>query len=256
MRSALAFSWGDHMVEEAVPRHIFEFGAPLLEEHPDTTFSFVHISLKEYVSIILTRQYKDRSSTDILTCRHRYLQTPGCILFLDRSAATHEHATATITCLVSGFWIFSGQLADDNRILRIVKGIHGLHIYSNQFWLDCFLDTVSTAHGLVHGSPLHQVAQALANFLCHQPAMLTSSTSGNAENSAGADSRLQYLKEHNVIYEMARRELGERVARAKLLMTENGGSCSCFTQLPPNNPSLRILTKSRYTHSPSALPTK
>ncbi|KAK3497861.1 uncharacterized protein B0T23DRAFT_394061 [Neurospora hispaniola] len=211
MRSALAFSWGDHMVEEAVPRHIFEFGAPLLEEHPDTTFSFVHISLKEY------------------------LQTPGCILFLDRSAATHEHATATITCLVSGFWIFSGQLADDNRILRIVKGIHGLHIYSNQFWLDCFLDTVSTARGLVHGSPLHQVAQALANFLRHQPAMLTSSTSENSENTAGADSRLQYLKEHNVIYEMARRELGERVARAKLLMTENGGTRTAPVRCPPND---------------------
>ncbi|ESA44365.1 hypothetical protein GE21DRAFT_2385 [Neurospora crassa] len=211
MRSALAFSWGDHMVEEAVPRHIFEFGAPLLEEHPDTTFSFVHISLKEY------------------------LQTPGCILFLDRSAATREHATATITCLVSGFWIFAEQLADDNRILRIVKGIHGLHIYSNQFWLECFLDTVSTSRGLVHGSPLHQVAQALANSLRLQPSTRTSSTSGNAESTASEDNRLQYLKEHDAIYEMARRELGERVARAKSQMTDNGGTPTAPVRCPPND---------------------
>lgn len=67
MRSALAFSWGDHMVEEAVPRHIFDFGAPLLEEHPDTTYSFVHISVKEYVFIIPSRQYKDRLLADVLT---------------------------------------------------------------------------------------------------------------------------------------------------------------------------------------------
>ncbi|KAL0475570.1 hypothetical protein QR685DRAFT_568337 [Neurospora intermedia] len=221
MRSALAFSWGDHMVEEAVPRHIFEFGAPLLEEHPDTTFSFVHISLKEY------------------------LQNPGCILFLDRSAAIHEHATATITCLVSGFWIFSGQLADNTRIRRIVKGLHGLHIYSNQFWLDCFLDAISIGHGscwldrnngLVHDSPLHGVAQELANFLHNQPSTLTIPTSGIAESKASRDSRLQYLKEHGAIYEMARRELEKRAARAKLLMTEiEAGTPTAPVRCPPND---------------------
>ncbi|EGZ76362.1 hypothetical protein NEUTE2DRAFT_98097 [Neurospora tetrasperma FGSC 2509] len=212
MRSALAFSWGDHMVKEVVPRHIFEFGAPLLEEHPDTTFSFVHISLKEY------------------------LQTPGCILFLDRSAAMHEHATATITCLLSGFWIFSGQLADNTRILRIVKGLHGLHIYSNQFWLNCFLDAVSTGHGLVHDSLLHGVAQELANFLHNQPSTLTIPTSGIAESTASRASRLQCLKEHGAIYEMARRELEERVARAKLLVTEiEAGTPTAPVRCPPND---------------------
>ncbi|EGO53325.1 hypothetical protein NEUTE1DRAFT_133746 [Neurospora tetrasperma FGSC 2508] len=241
MRSALAFSWGDHMVEEAVPRHIFEFGAPLLEEHPDATFSFVHISLKEYVSLVLARQnsYQDsteyRSSPDVLTCRDRYLQTPGCILFLDRSAAMHEHATATITCLLSGFWIFSGQLADNTRILRIVKGLHGLHIYSNQFWLNCFLDAVSTGHGLVHDSLLHGVAQELANFLHNQPSTLTIPTSGIAESTASRDSRLQCLKEHGAIYEMARRELEERVARAKLLVTEIEGTPTAPVRCPPND---------------------
>lgn len=235
MRSALAFGQGNYMVEEPIPRYIFDLGAPLLEEHPDTTFSFVHISVKEYVFIVPSKQHKDRLVADVLTCRDRYLQTPGCILFLDQSAALHEHATATITCLVSGFWIFSEQLADDTRILRIVKGLHGLHIYANQFWLECLLDAVSTCPGLVHGSLIHRVAQDLANSLRHQPSTLTCPTSGIAESTASRDSRLQCLKEHGAIYEMARRELGERVARAKFLMTENGGSCNCVTQIPSNN---------------------
>lgn len=149
----------------------------------------------------------------------------------------HEHATATITCLVSGFWIFSEHLASDTRLLRIVKGLHGLHIYANHFRLECLLDAVSTDPGLVHGSPLHRAAQELANCLRHQPkssSTLAYSTSGIAESTASKDSRLQCLKEHSAIYEMARKELGERLTRAKLLVMEDEGSCRCVIQLPSN----------------------
>ena len=165
---------------------------------------------------------RNKPWADALTSRDRYLQTRESVLFLDRSLAIHEHATATITCLVSGFWIFSERIADNARIIRMVKGLHGLHIYASQFWLEYLLDAVSAGPGFVQDSHLHRVAQELAIFLRHQPSSRTS-TPGVLESTVSKDNRLQYLKEHTTMYAMALKELGERVSRDKLLTTGNGG---------------------------------
>lgn len=140
-----------------------------------------------------------------------------------------EHATATITCLVSGFWVFSDHVADDTRTLRIVKGLHGLHIYANQFWLEYLLDTVSTSSCLVEDSPLYHAATKLAQSLWTQQNMTMCSSSGVSESATIRDTRLQFLKEHDMIYEMAKIELGARVTRSKMLMVR------------PTQTTLRIL---------------
>ena len=169
-------------------------------------------------------QSRAKAKLYVLTSRDRYLETPGCILFLDQSATIREHAIATITCLLSGLWMFSQDMADHARIVRIVKGLHGLHIYANHFWLDSFLDAVSTDPGLTEGSPLYHAAQELASSLGAQPGLPPCSTSASSESMGRRESRLQHLKDHGVIYEMARKELGKRVTRTELLVTQNGGS--------------------------------
>ncbi|KAK4207806.1 hypothetical protein QBC37DRAFT_444263 [Rhypophila decipiens] len=52
LRSALAFSCEESEVhvQELVSNYIFDLCAPLIEERPDSTFAFVHISVKEYAS--------------------------------------------------------------------------------------------------------------------------------------------------------------------------------------------------------------
>ncbi|CCC06355.1 hypothetical protein SMACR_12714 [Sordaria macrospora] len=225
IRSALAFGQGDHTVEEPVPRYIFDLGAPLLEEHPDTAFSFVHISVKEY------------------------LQTPGCILFLDQLAATCEHATATITCLISGLWVFSGNLADDTRINLIVKGLYGLHIYANHFWLEYLLDAVSTASRLVKGSPLYRAAQELANTLSVQSGIQTYPTPGTHESTTSRDTRLQFLEEHKAIYVMVRKELGERTNHSKLPKNGDKVTLTASSLRPPKDfQSLLLAMQSSIRH--------
>ncbi|KAL5313042.1 hypothetical protein ACEPPN_019469 [Leptodophora sp. 'Broadleaf-Isolate-01'] len=48
-RSALSFSAGDPKVDELVPSYIFDMCAPLIEERRDSSFTFIHVSVKEYM---------------------------------------------------------------------------------------------------------------------------------------------------------------------------------------------------------------
>lgn len=47
LRCALALGQGSPSVDKIILEYIFDFCAPLIEEHPDTTFSFIHGSVKE-----------------------------------------------------------------------------------------------------------------------------------------------------------------------------------------------------------------
>ena len=46
-RSALAFSTGDTEASELAPQYVFNMCSPLVEERRDTTFAFIHVSVKE-----------------------------------------------------------------------------------------------------------------------------------------------------------------------------------------------------------------
>lgn len=46
-RSALSFSAGDPKVDELVPSYIFDMCAPLIEQRRDSSFTFIHVSVKE-----------------------------------------------------------------------------------------------------------------------------------------------------------------------------------------------------------------
>lgn len=47
-RSALAYSTGDPEANELAPPYVFDMCAPLIEERRDSTFVFIHVSVKEY----------------------------------------------------------------------------------------------------------------------------------------------------------------------------------------------------------------
>jgi hypothetical protein len=48
-RSALSFSAGDPTVDTLVPSYIFDMCPPLIEQRRDSSFAFIHVSVKEYV---------------------------------------------------------------------------------------------------------------------------------------------------------------------------------------------------------------
>lgn len=47
LRSALSFGTGNPLNDEPVPLYIFDMGMPLIEERPDSTLAFIHVSVKE-----------------------------------------------------------------------------------------------------------------------------------------------------------------------------------------------------------------
>lgn len=49
LRSALSFCDEAHDVnaQELAPNYLFDMCAPLIEERPDSTFAFIHVSVKE-----------------------------------------------------------------------------------------------------------------------------------------------------------------------------------------------------------------
>lgn len=47
LRSALAFSTGQIDDVELIPDYVFELCKPFIEQHPDTTYAFIHSSIKE-----------------------------------------------------------------------------------------------------------------------------------------------------------------------------------------------------------------
>lgn len=53
LRSAITFAAGDKTVKDAVPLYLFEMCAPLIEKCQDSTFSFIHVSLKESVAQVV-----------------------------------------------------------------------------------------------------------------------------------------------------------------------------------------------------------
>lgn len=48
-RSALAFGGEGQDVKQLVPQYLFDMCSPLIEERRDSTFTFTHVSAKEWV---------------------------------------------------------------------------------------------------------------------------------------------------------------------------------------------------------------
>jgi hypothetical protein len=47
--SAVSFSEGIPQIENLAPQYILDICGPLIEERSDSTLSFIHVSVKEYV---------------------------------------------------------------------------------------------------------------------------------------------------------------------------------------------------------------
>ncbi|KAK7956414.1 uncharacterized protein PG986_005636, partial [Apiospora aurea] len=113
--SAIAFSSGDTTVKQIAPQYMLEICATLIEERPDSTLGFIHLSVKEFL----------QSSSSNLALVER-----DCLV---------QHGIATVTCLLAGIETFPYGLPQDSVLVSIIKGLHGFHIYSKEHWTDYLL---------------------------------------------------------------------------------------------------------------------
>ncbi|KAM6534445.1 hypothetical protein FALCPG4_004082 [Fusarium falciforme] len=183
--SAITFSPGDPKVDILAPQYILDICGTLVEERRDSTLAFIHISVKEF------------------------LQSSSSNIVIHKQQALHEHGVATVTCLLSGFRVFGSKRSEQERFLRVGKGLHGFHVYATEYWSEYLLSHVARTDGLATDSPapLMTLACQLAK------AVEVSGPESVAEHDAGTsqlDERLPNLRQYPALYNCVRRALKAR----------------------------------------------
>ncbi|EXM13004.1 hypothetical protein V3481_017379 [Fusarium oxysporum f. sp. vasinfectum] len=115
-RSALAFSSGNPDIDELAPQYLFDKCSPLIEERRDSTFSFIHVSVRDY------------------------LESADSIMTINESKFVSSHGQTIAACLVSGLHIFTPNYPEHKRQLSVLRGIHAFHPYASQYWVHSVLD--------------------------------------------------------------------------------------------------------------------
>ncbi|KAF2108637.1 hypothetical protein BDV96DRAFT_616200 [Lophiotrema nucula] len=72
---------------------------------------------------------------------------------------------ASIACLMSGLEVFRGKFETEARSTRLIKGIHGLHVYATEHWMEYLLADATDPSGFDPSSPLLGVATQFAHRL-------------------------------------------------------------------------------------------
>ncbi|KAF6825207.1 NACHT domain protein [Colletotrichum plurivorum] len=118
LRSALSFSEekGDVNVQELAPNYIFDKCKPIIEEKADTTFAFIHVSVKEYV------------------------HSKRCIATFKSGSSTAEQS------------------------LRVVRGLHGLHLYASEYWVEYLLYIAASDNDLKIATAFFDQSRSNARF--------------------------------------------------------------------------------------------
>lgn len=126
------------------------------------------------------------------------MQTASKQVVITRSQALQEHGIASITCLLSGLETFHFQYPEQDRLLRVAKGLYGLLVYATEFWAEYLLscpDLHETIDRNLSG-PLVQLACQLGDELERScPAR-----SDQRDTVEPADKRLMRLRRYGILW--------------------------------------------------------
>ncbi|KAJ2988131.1 hypothetical protein NUW58_g4137 [Xylaria curta] len=153
----------------------------------------------------------------------RFLQSSTSNFQITHKGSVIEHCVSTITCLLSGF----DYLVNDpkgEKAMRVVKGIHGLHVYATEFWTEHLLQYASM-NDLNWPERLVELADRLAN-------KLEEHSSSSAEDKpcldeVSMDTRLEFLKERPLLSKHVEASLKARTLKrleSNILQEAHGNS--------------------------------
>ncbi|KDN69904.1 putative NACHT domain-containing protein [Colletotrichum sublineola] len=186
LRSALSFSAEAENVniEELAPTYLFDMCTPLIEERSDTTFAFIHVSVKEF------------------------LQSSESVVSLDMFNQVQDRGLSIAACLLSGLEVFQSTTPSLDRRLRVLRGFHGLHVYASDYWVEYLLAVAASEHGLDTTSKFFRRSHELAMAL---NSLRQSENQEMAEKVVG--SKIHHLKSHPEISAAAAAIMSERAER-------------------------------------------
>ncbi|KAL7799057.1 hypothetical protein V8C37DRAFT_407477 [Trichoderma ceciliae] len=179
--SALAFDAGHEQVDVLVPAYILDTCEPLIQQQNDTSYAFVHPSVRDFLK---------GSESEIM---------------IKEDESQTRHGLAAVRCLLSSQRVFAPSYSETNRNSRVLRGLHGFHMYATEFWVKYLLTHHERDHDHLFKSDFYDLSCRLAeNF-------------GNMESDAGAvengqlDPRLADIRQkHYPLYKMAQSVLLEQ----------------------------------------------
>lgn len=115
-------------------------------------------------------------------------------MLISRDTAIYEHALASTACLLSGLEVFNVGYSHQDRVKRVLKGLHGFHIYASQYWTDYVLYICSSGDSHHQLFDLTTTLRNLSNAL-EVLGGLSISSKGTGELTVSGN-RLDLLKEY------------------------------------------------------------
>ncbi|CAK7222536.1 hypothetical protein SEUCBS140593_004932 [Sporothrix eucalyptigena] len=181
--SAVTFSQGNPAIDRLVPQFNLDATAPLVEERHDTTISFIHVSVKDF------------------------LQSDDSPIVVSETLAIREHGISTVTCLLAGVALFRDTRSEHDRFMRLVEGLHGFHVYATEYWLEYLFSYIAT---LPNGgtdsddapSPL-SLALQLASHMAERTTRSAHTTDTRLPPKPIQDERMLFLEPYPLLYHCA-----------------------------------------------------
>ncbi|KAJ4864120.1 NACHT domain-containing protein [Trichoderma breve] len=173
--SALAFDTKQEQVDGLVPAYILDRCEPLIQKQADSSYSFVHVSVRDF------------------------LQSSDTALLITEDESQRRHGLATIRCLLSGQQIFAPLYPDSERTLRVLCGLHGFHMYATEYWVDYLLASLEFDQAQFFDSDFFALSCRLAeNFIAAE-------TDCEAAYGSLSDTRLALIRQKDYrLYKMVK----------------------------------------------------
>lgn len=101
--------------------------------------------------------------------------------------------------------MFSERYPEQSKAFRVVKGIHGLHLYATEYWTEYLLSEARRAGGIgSESNSVFRLAQQLADKL---ETVAPSSPHHNDSDPGVSEERLLLLGQHEALQKHVKRSL-------------------------------------------------
>jgi hypothetical protein len=165
----------------------------------------------------------------LLSSQYRFLQSSGSSLRVDELSSAYQQGLTVASCLLSGLQVFQPTYPDQERCISVLRGFHGLHLYSSEYWIEYVLSIAASEGGFDTSSRFFLRSMDLATTLNS-----LRRSANEALRISGLDGRLGLLEGHPALLEAARGILSDQTSKtAPLAETETPEASLCeITNVP------------------------
>ena len=143
----------------------------------------------------------------------------------------YDIALACTSYLLSGLTLADSRCEEDRKLIDVAKGLHGLQLYANEFWLEHVLAYASLAHDEAETLPASELLSALTVFGRKQKSIWSETnelveSKSTLQKSPAPDPRVEFFQKHEDIYfTISSLSTFRRIPKA-ILSSKNSGTIS------------------------------